>query len=342
MYQSWVVDAWIDGNFDEKLALLLALLPSVVILFLVLRNIRYKKKPLKKLTAVLVVSAFCCFPAIIIEFFGMILFVLILTPIGIDYEGPLYSFLNYLIVIAGSEECCKFFTFRWMIFSDREFDNTYDGVVYGAASALGFATIENLMYVFGSGYGDLKTALLRGVMSIPLHAITGIVMGYYFGIAKYRRYNNIKPKSHPEIFALAFSILLHGSYDYLLSVPDIYKTKESKVIAYMLIGAIIIFIYILTWYTIKRAKKNSHNIYNRYYYEQLDGVLQDMAGGKTTEHRRTFFGVPFGRVNGFDPYHPYIVVVLSRFMHTAETIEDRISAAVSPQRELRCVRRKDL
>ncbi len=294
----------------------LALLPTAVIMFLVLRNVKHKKKPVKKFFTVFGISVLSCIPAMILEIVGELLLAFVFVFSGLAFGGSdktfqlLYQLCDYILVVGVSEEACKFFSFKWMIFNDREFDNTYDGVVYGAASALGFATLENIMYVFLMSEDPIGTALLRAVLSIPLHAITGIFMGYYFGIAKYRRYNNIDPDSHPEIYAFIFSVLLHGTYDFVLTIPAVYGTHEAETLSILLTAAIMIFIYVLMGYIIHRAKKNIHTIYNRYYYEQLDGALQDMSGRHTTSTRR-FFGFPFGKPfpigkpMGYNPYYPY-------------------------------------
>lgn len=52
-----------------------------------------------------------------------------------------------------------------------------DCVVYCGAVALGFATVENILYVTSSGFA---TAVLRSVTAIPAHLMFGIVMGAAF------------------------------------------------------------------------------------------------------------------------------------------------------------------
>jgi hypothetical protein len=222
----------------------------------------------------------------------------------------IYYLLDYFLVVGVSEEACKYFTFKWIIFHDREFDNTYDGVIYGAASALGFATLENIMYVFMDD-NALSVAIMRAVLSVPMHAITGIFMGYYFGISKYRKYNNVQANTHPERPAYIFSVILHGFYDFIVTVPGIYEDSSFiNVLSMVLTALVMIGIYTLMGITIRRAKRESHNIYNRYYYEQLGGVIQDMLGGKTSDRRPMFFGMPLpmfyrNQPGTFNPYNPY-------------------------------------
>ena len=289
----------------------IALLPTIVIMGLVLANARFKREPIKKVASVFGISALSTLPAIILELLGTLVLALIVYLFSIDLEKQsgvaAYEFLEYMLIVGPVEEACKYFTFKWMIFHDRDFDNTYDGVIYGAASALGFATLENLMYVFVGNDAQLQTAVMRALLSVPMHAITGIVMGYWFGISKYRRYNNIQPDTHPERKAFIFSVVLHGAYDFIVTVPSIYSDSSAveSVSLTVLIG-VMLFIYVLMGKTISRAKRETHNIYNRYYYEQLDGAMQDRIGGKTSEKKRFFGWLPFARQPmGFNPYNPY-------------------------------------
>ncbi len=299
------------GTALNAITLGIALLPTIVIMALVLANARFKREPIKKVASVFGISALSTIAAVILEMLGsfvLTLFVVILSlDLGTNSGVTIKEFLEYMLVVGPVEEACKYFTFKWIIFHDRDFDNTYDGVIYGAASALGFATLENLMYVFVGNDSPLETAAMRGVLSIPLHAITGIVMGYWFGISKYRRYNNVQPETHPERKAFIFSVAIHGTYDFLVTLPAIYEDSQAvSTGALVVLIGVMIFIYVLMGKTIRRAKNETHNIYNRYYYEQLDGAMQDRIGGKTSEKRR-FFGMPFPfyRQQGFNPYDPY-------------------------------------
>ena len=65
-----------------------------------------------------------------------------------------------------------------------EFDEPLDGVVYGVAVALGFATLENLLFVARLGLG---VAWMRALFAVPAHALFGATMGYYAGRAKFDR-----------------------------------------------------------------------------------------------------------------------------------------------------------
>lgn len=277
--------------------MLLTLAPTVIIMLIVIKGMNYKSVPFGKIMKVFLISALSCIPAALAElaatFFAGVL---------LNNSSPLAAdFVEYFLIVAIIEESCKFITFRAIIMHDRSFDNTYDGVIYGAAAALGFATLENFLYVYIVSSGSYSTALIRGFMSVPLHAATGILMGSYLGIDKYKKYNNLKDGKHPEIAAFAASIALHGAYDFTLTLPSAadFPTSASFGIA----AIIIIGVYIMIGIVIKRSKRGMHNIYNRYYYERLGGNFQDLFG-KTNE--RGFSGnvvvQPYAAYNAYSGY----------------------------------------
>jgi RsiW-degrading membrane proteinase PrsW (M82 family) len=74
---------------------------------------------------------------------------------------------------------------------------------------MGFAAFENLMYV---AEGGISVAILRMFTAIPAHAIFGVAMGYWVGMAKF------EPSRRKLYLAtgLVVAVLLHGAYDFFL------------------------------------------------------------------------------------------------------------------------------
>lgn len=70
----------------------------------------------------------------------------------------------------------------FVAYRHSDFDHHYDGIIYGVAISLGFATIENIIYIFSNG---IEIALLRAVFPVSSHALFGILMGFYMGKAKF-------------------------------------------------------------------------------------------------------------------------------------------------------------
>jgi len=115
------------------------------------------------------------------------------------------------LVLAGViEETSKAVVLFAAIYHWDEFDEPLDGVVYGVAVALGFATLENFLFVARLGLG---VAWMRAVFAVPAHALFGATMGYYAGRAKFDRGGKLW---RDRALCLAAPTVFHGCYDYLL------------------------------------------------------------------------------------------------------------------------------
>lgn len=182
--------------------LIVALAPVVIILFYVYFRDKYEKEPVGLLLKALLAGAFIVLPIILVERV-------------ISYFNPgipgtvLYGFWNAFAVAGFTEELFKFAALYLLIWRNPNFNEKFDGIVYAVFVSLGFAAVENVMYVVNSG---MQTALMRAWTAVPIHAILGVTMGYYFGIAH----------MYPEIRrtfllrSISVPVLLHGFYDFIL------------------------------------------------------------------------------------------------------------------------------
>jgi RsiW-degrading membrane proteinase PrsW (M82 family) len=107
------------------------------------------------------------------------------------------------------EELLKFVVVVFYCFRHKSFDEPMDGMVCGAVASLGFATMENILYM---KTGDPMLALSRALTAVPCHAFLGAIMGFYVGRARF------DSRSRGRLFAtgLGLVILLHGLYDFPL------------------------------------------------------------------------------------------------------------------------------
>lgn len=113
------------------------------------------------------------------------------------------------IIAALCEESSKLAVLLGYSFRRSEFDEPMDGIVYGATVSLGFAALENVLYVLDGGFA---LAVLRGVLSVPGHATYGAVMGYYVGRARFDRENRARLIG----LGLLAAVMLHGFYNFPL------------------------------------------------------------------------------------------------------------------------------
>ena len=93
-----------------------------------------------------------------------------------------HTFLRNVVFTSGLEEFFKWLILLIAIYRHVEFKDAYDGILYGASVSLGFATVENILYLFTYG---TEIAFIRALLPVSSHALFGVVMGYYIGRAKF-------------------------------------------------------------------------------------------------------------------------------------------------------------
>lgn len=130
--------------------------------------------------------------------------------------------IDNFVCVALIEECCKYFFLKKGSWNHPAFDYCFDAIVYSVVVSLGFAAIENIMYVFQNG---LHVALLRAVTAIPGHTIFGIFMGHYYGMAKMKeRLGDLSASASYRRKAVFVPVCLHGFYDFTASMQSTLMT----------------------------------------------------------------------------------------------------------------------
>ncbi len=146
--------------------------------------------------------------------------------------SPAFEFLGvvglplfFFLVVAPIEETVKWLAIRVHAYRDSSFDAVVDGVVYGAVAGLGFAAIENSIYIInvylqtaGAGVGTqvdsaVDTAYLRAVVG-PGHVIYSAFAGYYLGLAKFNPDN----RGPIVVKGLVIAAFIHGLYNTLVTI----------------------------------------------------------------------------------------------------------------------------
>ncbi len=117
------------------------------------------------------------------------------------------------LVVGGAEEGSKFLGAWSLARHRREFDEPVDGIVYGCASALGFAAVENIKY-FAFGRMSGVIIAIRAMETVPAHMFFGAIWGYGMGRTLVSR----KARVWPWLLA---ACLAHGTFDALLSTDGL-------------------------------------------------------------------------------------------------------------------------
>ncbi|MBC8286820.1 MAG: PrsW family intramembrane metalloprotease [Nitrospinae bacterium] len=190
----------------ETLRLLyIAMGPGIAIAVFIYYSNKLDREPGKLVLKSFFLGGLAVFPTyyfegVVEEFLGM--------PTLQDEHSPLFwpkTIFYAFFGVALAEELCKFLFLKAFIFDDREFNEPFDGIIYGGMIGCGFATVENIIHVLPHGQ---EVGILRMLTAVPGHAFFGIILGYFMGRAKFSL-NGPRHLMH----GLAVVVMLHGIYD---------------------------------------------------------------------------------------------------------------------------------
>ncbi|WIF95170.1 PrsW family intramembrane metalloprotease [Caminicella sporogenes] len=186
---------------------IIAVTPGIALALSVYFTDRYDKEPLSLLLKVFILGALSVIPVAIVENF------LVSLNIFTGYIGAAYT----AFVVAGlTEEFFKRGVVLQVAFKHEAFDEKLDGIVYAIFSALGFATVENIMYVVFRFTTNPHIGLYRGVFSVPAHMLFAVTMGYYLSLAKFATESKMRKKYLKK--SLFIPMVLHGIFNFILMV----------------------------------------------------------------------------------------------------------------------------
>jgi RsiW-degrading membrane proteinase PrsW (M82 family) len=117
--------------------------------------------------------------------------------------------------VAFVEELAKFLMAFFLLRRNLVFDEPIDAIIYSTVIALGFAFVENIIYlvsVFNQFSGDLSQVVyfvsLRFIGANFLHTLTSGLVGYFWAIGIVRRKNPQK-----LLTGLFLATLIHGLFN---------------------------------------------------------------------------------------------------------------------------------
>jgi RsiW-degrading membrane proteinase PrsW (M82 family) len=188
--------------------ILAAIAPAFIIIIFIYVKDKYEKEPKR-----IMLYSFLL---------GAIISILISTILYVffDYFLPLpddnsiaQQFIKAFFVVALIEEFSKYVIVRYYSQPRKAFNEPFDGIVYAVLVSMGFAMVENLIYVFQGGW---EAALIRAFTAVPAHATFGVLMGYFMGKAKFNG-----KRIADNLIGLSLAILFHGAYDFFLFIKFI-------------------------------------------------------------------------------------------------------------------------
>lgn len=183
------------------------------------------------------------------------------TPLGeifdLDFDAEVYSsvvdaFADAFLMAAIPEELAKLIMLWLLLRKNPYFDEKFDGIVYAVCIGMGFAGIENVMYLIDGIEDDswISTGIVRALFSIPGHFFFAVLMGYYYSLHHFE----IGNKTRTAIMVLAAPILAHGIFDGILMSTQV--DEEFAVVSMLLF---LVFFYMLS----KKGKKRIKSLMNQ-------------------------------------------------------------------------------
>jgi len=222
--------------------LLAALTPILILLFYIYRKDKNQPEPPKEMLKAFfcgVLSAFLSF-CISIPFERVGVYVLDFQTIGEAIQAAFFA-------AAIPEEIAKYIMLWLFLRKCKDFDQRMDGIVYAVCVSLGFAALENIIYLIGNYDEWLSVGIVRALTAVPGHFCFGVLMGYYYSLGKFDSENFATAKYK----ALLVPIIVHGLYDVICFIEGIVPS-----LAAMLMIVFIVFCHKLWKYGSKRMKEH--------------------------------------------------------------------------------------
>ena len=186
--------------------LLATILPSILIILFFVYSDKFKE-PRGEIIKVFIFGILITIPAYILNTF--------LGDFWYNSTKASESLISSFLTAAPVEEGLKLSILYYFVYKMKDFNEPLDGIVYGVTASLGFATLENIYYVYLlADYFEttsMALAVARSFSAVPAHAVFGIFMGYFF-----MKYAFIK-KGDNLFFAFIIPFVLHGCYNLFIS-----------------------------------------------------------------------------------------------------------------------------
>tara|TARA_B100000575_G_scaffold293725_1_gene306070 strand:- start:1999 stop:2685 length:687 start_codon:yes stop_codon:yes gene_type:complete len=187
--------------------LLVTILPSILIIFFFVNSDKFKE-PKNEIIKVFIFGILITIPAYILNTF--------LGDFWQNNTKVSVDLISSFLTAAPVEEGLKLCVLYYFVYKMKDFNEPLDGIVYGVTVSLGFATLENIYYVYLLAdhfqTTSMALAVVRSFSAVPAHAVFGIFMGYFF-----MKYSFIK-KGDNLFFAFIIPFVLHGCYN--LFIPS--------------------------------------------------------------------------------------------------------------------------
>ncbi|KKW21946.1 MAG: hypothetical protein UY71_C0007G0015 [Parcubacteria group bacterium GW2011_GWB1_52_7] len=164
---------------------------------------------------------------------------------GIDADK---QFIIFFAAIALIEEYAKYLSVKFLILNQPDFNEPMDAMIYMVTAGLGFAAIENILFLLAQVYdpnlllgenmiAGAQLSAARFVGANLLHALASAVVGYFLARAWFR------PRRHHWVaLGILLAALLHAGFNYLIIVKDILPGAIAYTAGLLAIALVVVLI----------------------------------------------------------------------------------------------------
>ena len=210
------------------MVLLVALLPVIALLLFIYFVDRYQHEPWSQILKGVGLGALS---ALVVVTFLMMLNISFNPYSMVGALGD--AFVNAAI----PEEAGKLLMLWLLLRNNKYYDEYFDGIVYAVCVGLGFAGLENIVYLIEDP-DWVQIGIARGLLSVPAHFLFAVAMGYYYSLVHYQCHTTENEARFNKLCVIGVPVLLHGSYDACLMVMQASLADHPEVSALCAVGFI--------------------------------------------------------------------------------------------------------
>lgn len=196
----------------KYIILFAALLPVIFLLYFINKKDSASPEPKGEIVRAV-------FYGVISIFLSLIISVPLLL-LGVYVEQPttiLGAVGTAFLGAAIPEEVAKFVMLWLFLRNNKYFDERFDCIFYAVCVSMGFAALENVVYLFTNYNSWVSVGIMRALYSVPGHFCFGVLMGYYYSLSRFPQAGIGTSRA----MALFLPILAHGIYDALLFMMQV-------------------------------------------------------------------------------------------------------------------------
>lgn len=233
----------------------LALIPCVVLFIMMYKKDKVEKEPIGLMILLLVLGVLSVIPALLLEIVPEIVIILIEELFLFGLMGQVFLTFVRCLCVGFAEEFSKYWLLKLGSWKNKNFTHRFDAVLYASVVALGFAGLENILYVCGNAFEafdlGMTTAIMRALLSVPGHMMFGVHMGMYYGDAKKFEVIGDRDAMKKSLWkAIWVPALLHTLFNFCLMI-----SSELPIVLLFYFGYII-YLYYVSFKKINRTSQN--------------------------------------------------------------------------------------